>query len=178
MSVWIDGVFISGYVLRGAKKAAQSYYKIKPITDNLAKDDTLKSGTPGTTDIGTLARLAYAELLRASTTPVTGTIRIPAKLDVLAGQQVYVNACEQSDGTYGIADTFRVTEHHISLSNTGFFSDLTLSDDLLNGIPQPTVMDEYNNMLKYVNPMSQTRQMSSIKMAKMDITQTILEESY
>jgi len=58
-----DGLYLAGYVTRGAKKSGESYYKVKVIRDDLAKDDYLKAGTPGTTDTGTMARLAKAERL-------------------------------------------------------------------------------------------------------------------
>jgi hypothetical protein len=178
VDIHIDGLTLAGHVIRGAKRAGQTRYKHKRITDDLAKDDLLKSGTPGTTDLGTLGRLAKAELYRAAATPVTGIIQIPAKPTILAGQFAHIHACKDSSGSYTIDRDMRVLTHHLILGQEGFLSELAVTDDCINSRPNGSFMSQYNLMLRSVNPEAQNRQISSIKSREIDITQTILEESY
>jgi hypothetical protein len=77
--------------------------KIKVITDNIAKDDSLVASD----DTGVMARMAYAELLRAQTTPMTGTFTTPIAPDALAGQLIHVHAKKKSDGTFAIDKNFK-----------------------------------------------------------------------
>jgi hypothetical protein len=177
-NLYWDGLYLGGYVTRGAKKSGESYYKIKVIRDDFAKDDVLKSGTPGTTDVGTLAQLAKAELYRAASSPITGIIRIPAQPSILAGQLAHIHGCKRSNGTFSVDKNMRITEHHLIWGEQGFFSELTLTDDVTNGIPMPSISDSYNNMLRFVNPDSQNTNISTVKLRKIDITHSILEESY
>jgi len=175
---WIDGLNIQGQVLRGAKKltaggSAESYYKIKPITDNIGKDDVLKA----TDDSGTIGRLAHAELLRASRRPITGTIQIPGKPSILAGQKAHIHAVKTTAGAFRIDKDMRIIEHHLNFTTAGLQSYLTLTDDILNG----NVLSPYtafNIILKAVSPEFQNRQIGSIKVGDIDITIPILEKTY
>jgi hypothetical protein len=176
--LYVDGLCFNGSIIRGAKKSGESYYKTKKITDDLAKDDTVKTGVPGTTDVGTLATLAKAELYKCGKSWITGSFRVPMQPNILAGQLVHVHACKKSDGSFAVDKDMRVTLHHLTFCSPMPFSDLTVTDDVSNGIPVRSVIDPYNYMLKMVNPESQTRQISSIKSRDIDVSQDILEETY
>jgi hypothetical protein len=179
--LWLDGLYLAGHVIRGAKKrksggAVEDYYKVRTITDQIAKDDSLIASD----DTGTMARLAYAELLRSSRRPVTGVIAIPGQPKILAGQQIHVHACKKVDGTYAVDDTFRITRHHLSFvggSEGGLRSVLYLTDDLINGMAM-NPLSAYALLRKSVAPEFQTRQSSSLKAQLIDITQTVLEKTY
>jgi len=135
---FIDDLHFSGVVVREAKDTSEitdnnTYMKV--IRNDTAVNDTLVAAT----DTGTAARLAYAELLRRSQTPIVGMIRIPLVVDLLPGQTVHIHACEKSDGTYRVDMDMRVKElkHTIVLPNP--FTDLNLTSDVTNthafGVP-------------------------------------------
>lgn len=139
IDLYIDDLHFSGMIVREAKDTSEitannEYQKI--ILNNAAVNDTLTSGTVGTTDQGTAAQLAYAELLRRSRTARVGVIRIPLALSILPGQTVHIHACEKSDGSYRIDTDMRVKEiRHIigsSASYGGFETQLNLTDDVTN----------------------------------------------
>jgi len=73
-TAWFDGFRFDAHVIRGTYRTGVSLTKVKTITDDVGKDD---SGL-ASDDTGTIARLAYAELLRAAAQPTTGKIIIPA----------------------------------------------------------------------------------------------------
>ena len=180
-SLLVDGLRFAGHVLRGARQAAAfsstDKMKLKVITDEVAKDDTCKAGTPGTTDVGVMGRLCKAEYLRLSTTPTVGTFTTSIANDLLPGQLVAVKAKKKADGSYGIDADFRVPyfEHHMMLPSSVTMWQVT--SDVVNANPRsmPTQM---NVLLGAIRPEFQDRQASSLKTRDIDITQTILEESY
>jgi len=178
--VWFDDLNFSGHILRGAKKAGATKYIMKQINDDLAKDDVGKAGTPGTTDTGTIARLAKAELLRSASTPLTGKFKIPCQPNILAGQLCHIHTAKKSDGTFRTNLDMRILEHEINLvggTNGEFSSLLTVTDDLTNSRPM-NPMTAYNLLQKVVSPEFQNRQTTSQKARDIDITQIILEETY
>lgn len=170
-TVYIDGLHFSGHVIRGANVGA-AYTKFKVITDNIGKDD---SGV-ASDDTYPMARLAYAELLRASTTPLIGQIAIPAKPSIMAGQLCHIHAYRFGTN-YRVDTDMRILEHWLSLAESGYYSYLTLTDDVTNGRPRPP-MNAYNLIQKATHPEAQTRQISSIKTRDIDITQPILLKTY
>ena len=176
-TIYIDGLHFTGYLVRGAKLGGESYYKIKLITDGVAKDDTGLSGTPGTTDVGTMARMAKAELYRAMTTPIIGSITIPGKPSIMAGQLCHIHYAKTATDTFRLDADMRILEHHMSNSSAGFLSILSLTDDVTNGRPMGP-MNSYNLLQKATAPEFQSRQISSIKARLIDITTVVLEESY
>jgi len=175
--VWIDGLYFHGWLLRGARPAAAysatNPVQVRVITDDVAKDD---SGVTATVT-GSMARLSYAELLRAKTTPIQGTITIPGQYQIQAGQLCHIHAAKTRGTTYRINDDFRIQEHHLSFRDNGLQSTLVLTDDVTNGRPLPP-KDAYNLLLKATNPDYQNRQLASIKARDIDITQPIMEHSY
>ena len=175
--IWIDGLYFIGQVLRGVRPAAAftatNPVKVKVITDDIAKDD---SGLAGD-ETGVMARLAYAEYLRAKTTPIQGTVQIVGQPTWMAGQFVHIHAAKKRDGTFGIDDDFRIQEHRLSLTNQRMLSTLVLTDDDVNAQPRPP-MDQYNLLLKATNPDYQNRQISSVKAREIDITQAVLEVTH
>jgi len=150
---------------------------MKVVTDNIGKDDTCQSGTPGTTDVGTIARLAYAELLRCQTTPIVGTFTTPIIPTALPGQLVHVHAKKKKDGSFNIDSNFRITAVIHSMTNQGFLTRFDVTDDVTNSHPRSRFGD-INKVLAAARPEFQDRQASSIKMPELDITQTVLEEDY
>jgi len=180
--IYIDNLSINGYVLRGARETtidATNPLKLKPITDNIAKDDTLTSGTPGTTDVGTIARMAYAELLRCKSTPYVATFTTPVIKDLLPGQLLYIKAKKKSDGTFNIQKDFRLTKliHEFAPDPKGWKTHHCVTDDVTNANARQAFTD-LNKILADMRPEFQDRQASSIKTREIDITQAILEESY
>jgi len=175
--VWADNWYISGSVMRGARQAAayssSDPCRMKLITDNVAKDDSCNVND----DSGTLARLAYAELLRRQTTPIVGTFTILIAPDLLPGQKLHVHAKKQANGSFRIDKDFRVTRIIHQISNRGFYSVVDVSDDLVNARVRdmPTLL---NTALQAVRPEFQDRQATSIKAREIDVTQPILEVSY
>jgi len=137
--ILIDDFHITGTVVRQARDTseitAHDLYQ-KVIRNDTATNDTMLSGTPGTTDLGTAAQLAYAELLRRSQTPTVGMIQIPMAVDLLPGQTVHIHACQKSDDTYRVDADFRVKEltHLIGQGARfgGFETRLNLTSDVTN----------------------------------------------
>jgi len=170
---YIDGLHLRGHILRGAYNSNASKFKIKKVFDDVAKNDSLSASD----DAYPIGRFAYAELLRASTTPTTGTVRVPAQPSVLAGQKAHIHALEKSDGTYRVDLNMRVLQHRLSLTPQGFYSYLTLTDDLKNGLPMQTY-DQYNLLQRMVRPEDSDRHHTSIVSRDIDITQSLLEKSY
>ncbi len=152
--LYIDDLHLSGVVVREARDASEitlnkTYMKV--IRNDTAVNDTLKDGIAGQTDTGTAARLARAELLRRSQTPIVAKIRIPLAVDLLPGHWVHTHACQKSDDSYRIDKDFRVKEvtHVINSTLThGFQSYLNLTDDTINahafGAP-----DAYSLLMDY-----------------------------
>lgn len=176
----IDGLHFSGWILRGARddtKIGTQKAKIGLVVDDVAKDDTVTSGTPGTTDLGTMAQLAKAQLYRAITTPVSGEIVIAGNETILPGQKAHIHASKDVAGSFDINTDMRILKHRLHFGNDGFLSYLALTDDLTNSIPRdPT--NTYNQLLKAVNPDFQIRDFGSLKAREIDITQAILSENY
>lgn len=168
----IDGLHIEAQVIRGAYLSNPGYTKIKMIQDHVAKDDSLDAAD----DSGTMAQLAYAELLRAARRPIQGTIAIPGKPTILAGQKAHIHAGQHSGG-FRINKAMMFQQHHLHMGSRGLISYLTLTDDLLNGRPM-SPMDEYNLIQGMTQPSAQNRTMSSIKSWPIDITHTVLAKSY
>jgi len=175
--VWIDNFYVSGSVIRGARQAAAytaaDPLKMKVITDNVAKDDSLNASD----DSGLIARLAYAEYLRLSSTPIVGTFICPIMPTLKAGQLIHIHAWKKSDGTYAIDDDFRVMRLTHAFTNNGVTTTMQVTDDILNSNPRP-IPDQYNTILNATKPEFQTRQATSIKARDIDITQPILEKTY
>jgi hypothetical protein len=136
------------------------------IVDNVGKDDTLTSGTPGTTDIGLMAQMAYSELLRLQTTSLVGTVETPMLADLLPGQYLYIQTTD-----------FRVTKIVHNISKTGYTSLISVTDDVTNGRARNRYED-LGKQLAAIRPEFQDRQASSIKAGSVDIRITRLAEDY
>lgn len=180
-ALYIDGVQFNGWVLRGAKEAgigANNKLKLKVITDDIGKDDTMRSGTPGTTDLGVMAQLAKAELFRCKTTPLVGEVRTPYLYDLLPGQFLHVHAKKNAAGTPLIDRDMRVVRHELDFSaDSGFISVVGVTSDLINSYPR-MAWTNINKIQAAARPEFQDRQASSLKTREIDVTQTILEETY
>jgi hypothetical protein len=137
--------------------------RFKVITDNIGKDDTLTAGTPGTTDMGLMAQLAKAELLRASKETVNGRFTTPLIADVLPGQYFY------------IGKDWRITKvtHNLATMQSTF----EVTDDVTNSHTRMRYED-INKQYAAIRPEYQDRQASSLKSGSMDIRILPLEEAY
>lgn len=175
--VYIDALQFNGWALRGARQAAAyttaAPCKMKVITDNVAKDDSLVASD----DSGLMARLAYAEYLRVSSTPIVGTFTIPIANDLLPGQQVYLKWKKKSDGTFRKTETFRVMRLIHNITIQGSVTTVDVTNDLKNANPRP-MPTQLNVLLSAVRPEFQDRQATSLKTREIDITQAILEKTY
>jgi hypothetical protein len=180
-ALYIDGVQFNGYVLRGAKEAgigANNKLKLKVITDDIGKDDTMRFGTPGTTDLGIMAQLAKAELFRCKTTPLVGEVRTPYLYDLLPGQLLHIHGKKKTDGTFNIDRDMRATTHELDFDGTnGFISRISVTSDVINSYPR-MAWTNINKIQAAARPEFQDRQASSLKTREIDVTQTILEETY
>jgi hypothetical protein len=161
-----DDMRFRGIVTRAAYHSDSGKYKIKLITDSLAKTTNLVAAT----DSGTVAQLAKAELLRAMTTPTIGSIMLDNLYpSIKPGQMI------PSLG-------FRITEVHFHIDDKNVFTELAVTDDLLNSYPLentsfgPTA--QYNAIMKAVNPDFQDRDRGDLKARDIDIDQTILAKDY
>jgi hypothetical protein len=175
----IDDLHFSGKIIREAKDTSEiTTYKDHqwPILNNTAVDDTLQAGTPGTTDIGTAARLAKAEMLRRATIPVTAMLKIPLAVDFLPGQKTHCHANEKADGTFRTDVDFRAVEVKHTFNRAGGFTILNLTDDVTNShakaLPtQASLLAEYVGALGH-------KEAKNLKGSGMDPLLTRLTESY
>jgi hypothetical protein len=168
--VWVDGLhFGDAAVCRVAYNSTSitaNGAKMRLITDNVGKDDTLTSGTPGTTDIGLMAQLAYSELLRLQTTSLVGTVDTPMIPDLLPGQLLYIQSTD-----------FRVTKIVHTITGKEYGSSISITDDVTNGRSRPRYED-VNKQWAAVRPEWQDRQAASIKAGSVDIRIARLAENY
>ena len=167
--VWLDGLFFSGNVLRGAYDSvsigSDVHCRFLTIKDSLASTDTLDPDD----DTSPLAQLALYELLRNRVTRTTGQISIPLDVTIMPGQIVHIHTLYNPDYTnpdtqshYEIDKDFRITEHALNFAVKGVISLLKLTDDLLNSIPIDT-RDPYTVVMRAINPDYQTRTYASLK---------------
>jgi hypothetical protein len=176
-SYFLDDLHFEGLICRVAKNTtsiSNNKLKIKVVTDNMGKDDTLKADT----DSGTIAQLAYAELLRCQTMPIVGETVTPIIKDLLPGQWLHIHGETKADGTFTFNKDMRVTKvtHTFDIAN-GFRSQISLTDDLYNAHPR-TAYDDLNRVLSAVRPEYQDRQATTIKAGEIDIKVPKLEKDY
>jgi len=180
--VHIDGLhFGDAMVCRVAYNSVNitaNKLKIKVITDNTGKDDTLLSGVLGTTDTGLMARMAYAELLRNQTSSLVGWVKTPMIKDLLPGQLLQIYAKKTPAGYTVNGTEMRVTKIEHDLSMLGTFSAITLTDDITNSHPRPAYQDLNKILSATSRPEFQDRQSSSMKAGDIDIRVARLEEDY
>lgn len=138
--LYIDDLHFAGLVCREAYSSADITAKNmefqKVIRNDTAMDDLLREGTPGTTDQGTAAQLAYAELLRRMQTPTVAIIQTPLMVDILPGQTIHPHACQKADGTYRVDADYRVKEIRTLIGKAarydGFETRLNVTSDVTN----------------------------------------------
>jgi len=148
---------------RGTLGTTANPVKFKVITDNIGKDDTLASGTPGTTDIGLLAQMAKAELLRLSKATINGKFSTPMIPDILPGQYVHIDK------------DYRITKLTQQIPSFGTAFEVT--DDLTNSHTRLRYED-INKVYAAIRPEYQDKQAASLKSGNMDIHILPLEEAY
>jgi hypothetical protein len=178
---YIDGFNLGGaQVTRIAKNSTNitaNKAKMKVITDTTPKDDTLTYGTPGTTDLGLMAQLAYSELLRLQKSCIIGSASTPMIKDAFPGQWFHIHAKEKVDGSFTIDQDFRATKITHIISPSGFFTNLNLTNDLTNSHARLTYEDK-NKVAAAQRPEYQDRQAASIKAGQVDIYVTPFIEDY
>jgi hypothetical protein len=180
IDVYLDDLYLSGLVMRVAKEAgidATNKCRMLVIRDDVAQDDTMKSGTPGTTDVGTMARLAYAELLRAKSEPTLGVVTTRFIPSAKAGQLVHIHAKKTSAGTFNIDDDFRITEVVHSVTDQEYTTSLDVTTDVTNSHAR-TRFGDIRTVLKASRPEFQDRQASSMKIPEIWPGHIILTETY
>jgi hypothetical protein len=163
--IHVDGLhFGDANVCRVAYDSGISPYNMKLIVDNIGKDDSLVAAD----DTGTMAQLAYAELLRSKTTAAVGTIETDMIKDALPGQWFYFNSTD-----------YRSTkiEHLLEPAPIGFRSKIYLTSDVTNGIARRRYED-LNKQYAAIRPEWQDRQASNIKAGSVDWRITRLTKDY
>ncbi len=162
----IDGLGLSGIVTRAAYQNGASRYKIKLITDSLARTANLSASD----DSGTVAQLCKAEYLRAKTTPTLSSIVLKGVYPTILPGQIIQSL------------SYRITEVHFHLDGKNAYTELSTTDDLTNSYPAenlsfgPTA--QYNALMRAVNPDFQDRDRGTLKAREIDIDQAILAKSY
>jgi len=177
----IDGLYINGRVVRVARQtaafSAADPCKMKIITDDVGKDDLLRSGTPGTTDQGTIALLAKAEYLRCSTTPLVGSFTTEMIKDLWPGMLLHVHGEKKADGTFNVDCDMRVQLIEHQMSGLGYNSKISVTSDVVNSHAR-SAYNALNRVLADARPEFQDRQATSIKMREIDIFIDRLIENY
>jgi len=179
VSNW-DDMHFEGLICRAARDATligTDKLKLKTTIDSVGKDDTMKSGVLGTSDIGTMGQLVHSELRRARTKPLTGTVTVPMIKDALAGQTFHIHGKKTSAGTFNIDKDMRAITIKHTIRTSGLWTQLTLTDDFLNSRPRQPYA-QLNSLLAAVRPEYQDRQATNIKAASVDIRVPILLENY
>jgi len=147
---------------RVAKNTSFPFTRMKTIVDDIGKDDSLLASD----DSGTMAQLAYAELLRSQKTTYTNIVKVPMLPDALPGQQFSLNG-----------ETYRATEIMHEIKNGDYTTTLTLTSDLTNSYTRRRYEDlnrQYNNFL----PKYQTRAATNISSGSIDYRVLRLEKDY
>jgi len=175
--LFIDGLHFSGYVMRVVAQAggysANDPCIMKTVTDDYAKDDVIADEDK----TGTISKLAYAEYLRSSSTPVTGTFTTKLVKDLWPGQKLVVQAKRAKTGAFRVNTTFRVPQFTHVIGGTGFWTEWQVTSDVTNTHTQPAY-NSVNRNLAAVRPGTQDMQATSMKMREIDITQPRLVNTY
>lgn len=139
----IDDLHFSGKLARSAKNStnitANKEHQKVLISRNAMDDSCVASD-----DTGYAARIAYAELLRRQSLPVTVMFTVAGKQSMMAGQKLHVHAGKKRDGaSYTVDADMRIIElaHKISGGN-GFTTTVTATSDLKNSSPV-NIPDQY-----------------------------------
>ncbi len=162
----IDGLSLNGIVTRAAYQTSADRYKIKIVTDSLARTANLSASD----DSGTVAQLCKAEYLRAKTTPTLGSIVLKGLYPTILPGQIIQSF------------SYRITEVHFHLDGKNAYTELATTDDLTNSYPAentsfgPTA--QYNALMRAVNPDFQDRDRGTLKAREIDIDQAILAKGY
>jgi len=174
---YVDGLYFGDIpVCRVAKNSTNitnNKLRFKLINDDVGKDDSLNASD----DSGVIAQLAKAELLRCQTTPIVGSIAVAFIKDLLPGQLLHIHAKKTASGSFNINEDMRVTKIEHVFNKSGFLTNPTLTDDLINANVRQS-FTEINTVLKAIRPEWQDRQASSIKAGTVDTTVPILEKDY
>jgi len=174
---WIDGLSIQGKIIRVAKNStniAAKKVKMKVITDNIGKDDSLVASD----HTGTMARMAYAELLRLQKTSLVGTVTTPMIKDALPGQWLHIHAKRAIDGSsFNVDADMRITKMTHTFGLDGFFTTFELTDDVTNSNPRPA-FEDINKVWSAIRPEFQDRQACNIKVGDVDNLIVPLEKDY
>jgi len=156
----IDGLhFGDADVCRVAALSSYSgiIVKQKLITDNVGKDDSLVASN----DSGLMAKLSYAEFLRAKTNSRVGTVVTPMIKDILPGQWLYIQSTDYRAP--------KIVHSIIPVSKTSwsYTSTIDITDDIINGRSRLRYED-LNKQYEAIRPEWQDRQASTLKAGGVD----------
>ena len=173
----VDGLhFGDADICRVAKNSTSitaNKLKVKTITDKIGKDDSLVASD----DSGTMARMAYAELLKAQTTPTVGEFTTSMVKDVLPGQLLHVHAQKTGAATFTVNMDKRIQKLAHAWTKDGATTTFNVTSDVTNSATR-TRYGDWNTVFAAVRPDMQDRQATSIKGGDMDIRITKLEWDY
>jgi hypothetical protein len=179
-AIHIDDLHFEGLVCRVAYNStniASKKLKVHTITDNIGLDDSMTTSD----DSYTMAKLAYAELLRQQKPAMTGNITVSMLKDVLPGQWFHIHAKKTSatGSTFRIDKDMRVPRltQIIGAGKNSYLTTLELSDDLTNTHTR-LPYEDVGKLLGAARPEYQDRQATSIKAGQIDITIPRLEKDY
>lgn len=155
-SIYLDDLHFSGKIIRECydTSAITATTKERQVFVRLdtALDDTLNVND----NTGTAALLCASELYKRLATPITGTLSVPLKEDMLPGQIIHVHAGKKPDGSFRFDLDMRIKEltHTISTPPSGFRTLLNLTSDVSNthapGVPDAWgLVQEYAGALKH-----------------------------
>ncbi len=165
--VLIDGFYLGDAnicrVAWNSTNVSNNKAKMKLIVDDCGKDDSLLASD----DSGLMAKLAYAELLRAQKTALVGTVELPMIPDALPGNWFYIQDTD-----------FRATKIvHTIDRKKGFMTTLHVTDDVTNGRTRLRYED-LNKQWAAIRPEWQDRSASNLKARSVDWRVTRLVKDY
>ena len=124
-----------------------------------------------------MARMAYAELLKAQTTPTVGEFTTSMVKDVLPGQLLHVHAQKTGAATFTVNMDKRIQKLAHAWTKDGATTTFNVTSDVTNSATR-TRYGDWNTVFAAVRPDMQDRQATSIKGGDMDIRITKLEWDY
>ena len=136
--------------------------KMRLIVDDIGKDDSLIA----TDDSGTMAQLAYAELLRQQKETLNLQVKTNMLHEALPGQWFYVNSIDM-----------RATQLIQEIHGDDYTTTLNLTDDVTNGRARLRYED-LNKQYANLRPEFQDRQATNIKAGSIDWRISRLVKNY
>lgn len=173
--IYIDDFHFTGKIIREAKNStnitANNEYQKVFIARNSMDDSCIASD-----DTGMVGRIAYSELLRRQSLPYSITFTTYLQPSMMAGQKCHIHALKKMDGTYTIDTDMRMTEIQHIMENSGAFSIVTATTDLLNSRAISTP-DQYSTIME--NTLINSKEAKDMRAgAEVDLTIPVLSKDY